>query len=130
MQLLQADLSMSARPEDIDRLDTLNDVTLSITTTVDIRTYSHTPQYPFHHFFGVKISNMSLPPLPIVHIFAVNDLLSYEKMESGLMTLHKSDVHVQHFVESTVDIFYSTARGKGITIKVASRLPIDVIITI
>ena len=40
MQLLQADLSMSTRPEDIDRLDTLNDVALSITTTVDIRTFS------------------------------------------------------------------------------------------
>ena len=39
-------------------------------------------------------------------------------MEAGLMTLHKSDVHVQHFVESTVDIFYATARGKNITIKV------------
>ena len=61
MQLLQADLTMSTRPEDIDRLDTLNDVALSITTTVDI----------------------------------LNDLLSFEKLESGLMTLHKSDVHVQ-----------------------------------
>ena len=61
MQLLQADLTMSTRPEDIERLDTLNDVALSITTTVDI----------------------------------LNDLLSFEKMESGLMTLHKSDVHVQ-----------------------------------
>ena len=34
------------------------------------------------------------------------------------MTLHKSDVLVQHFLESTVDIFYATARGKNITIKV------------
>ena len=44
MQLLQADLSMSTRPEDIDRFDTLNDVALSITTTVDIRTSHHTIQ--------------------------------------------------------------------------------------
>ena len=46
MQLLQADLTMSTRPEDIERLDTLNDVALSITTTVDIRTYS--PYYTYY----------------------------------------------------------------------------------
>ena len=55
MQLLQADLTMSTRPEDIDRLDTLNDVALSITTTVDIRTYSlsttHTTLSYFKHLF-------------------------------------------------------------------------------
>ena len=75
---------MSTRPEDIDRLDTLNDVALSITTTVDI----------------------------------LNDLLSFEKLESGIMTLHKSDVHVQSFVEGTVDIFYATGRSKNVTIKI------------
>ena len=57
-------------------------------------------------------------PLPVNLHFSVNDLLSFEKMEAGIMTLHKSDVHVQHFVESTVDIFYATAKGKNITIKV------------
>ena len=121
MQLLQADLSLSVRPEDIERLDTLNDVTLSITTTVDIRKYSHTPQYQLHQSFGVSHCNLFLLPFPIILVFSVNDLLSFEKMEAGLMTLHKSDVHVQHFVESTVDIFYATARGKGITIKVENR---------
>ena len=48
IQLLKADLSIGTQPEDIDRLDTLNDVALSITTTVDIRKYL--PAHTVTHF--------------------------------------------------------------------------------
>ena len=71
----------------MDRFDTLNDIALSVTTTVDI----------------------------------LNDLLTFEKMEAGLMDLHKSDVNVFSFIESCVGIFYSPARNKNITLEV--RLP-------
>jgi signal transduction histidine kinase len=36
LQVLEAELRCSAYPEDDDRLDTLRDVSLSVTTTVDI----------------------------------------------------------------------------------------------
>jgi len=39
-------------------------------------------------------------------------------MESGLMTLHRSDVQLTGFVEATVDIFYATALTKNILLKV------------
>ena len=48
----------------------------------------------------------------------LNDLLTFEKMESGLMTLHRSDVQLTGFVEATVDIFYATALTKNILLKV------------
>ena len=48
IQLLKAELSIGTQPEDIDRLDTLNDVALSITTTVDIRKYL--PAHTVTHF--------------------------------------------------------------------------------
>ena len=38
------------------------------------------------------------------------------------MVLHKSNINVKAFVESTVDIFYNTARGKNVTLKVPFTL--------
>jgi len=63
----------------------------------------------------------SLLPFLFFSFFQVdilNDLLTFEKMESGLMTLHRSDVQLTGFVEATVDIFYATALTKNILLKV------------
>ena len=42
-------------------------------------------------------------------------------MEAGLMTLFKSEVNVKSFIESTCDIFYATARGKSVELKVRDQ---------
>ena len=46
----------------------------------------------------------------------LNDLLTFEKMDSGLMVLHRSDENVESFIDSVVSIFHTPARGKDITI--------------
>ena len=38
------------------------------------------------------------------------------------MVLHKSDINIKAFVESTCDIFYNTARSKNVTLKVRPYL--------
>lgn len=48
----------------------------------------------------------------------LNDLLSYEKMESGILELHKEPIVVLPFITDCVRIFSLQAREKGVTLKV------------
>ena len=48
----------------------------------------------------------------------LNDLLSFEKMESGILELHKEPIVVLSFVNDCVRIFSLQAREKGVNMKV------------
>jgi signal transduction histidine kinase len=47
----------------------------------------------------------------------LNDLLCFDKLESGILVVHKHDVSVIPFIADCVDMFASQAREAGVTIK-------------
>ena len=47
----------------------------------------------------------------------LNDLLCFDKLESGILELHKHEVHVIPFIADCVNMFASQAREAGVTIK-------------
>lgn len=46
----------------------------------------------------------------------LNDLLCFDKLESGILELHKHDVMVMPFIEDCVNMFASQAREAGVTV--------------
>jgi signal transduction histidine kinase/CheY-like chemotaxis protein len=46
----------------------------------------------------------------------LNDLLCFDKLESGILELHKHEVPVIHFISSCVEMFSSQAREEGVAI--------------
>ena len=48
----------------------------------------------------------------------LNDLLCYEKLDSGILTLHKEDITIGPFLNDSVSMFAAQAREGGVTISV------------
>ena len=48
----------------------------------------------------------------------LNDLLCYEKLESGILNLHKEDVPVATFLQDCVSMFAAQARECGVTMSI------------
>ena len=48
----------------------------------------------------------------------LNDLLCYEKLESGILKLHKEDVAVSTFLQDSVSMFAAQARECGVTMSI------------
>ena len=46
----------------------------------------------------------------------LNDLLCFDKLESGILELHKQDIEVAPFIASCVKMFASQAKEEGVTI--------------
>lgn len=46
----------------------------------------------------------------------LNDLLCFDKIENGLLTLHKSEVNVVDFIACAVSMFNAAAKERGVTI--------------
>ena len=51
----------------------------------------------------------------------LNDLLTFEKLESGILVLHKSEEPAIKFVEDNVEMFALHARAKGVTLQLILR---------
>ena len=52
----------------------------------------------------------------------LNDLLCFDKLESGILEMHKHDVSVIPFITDCVNMFSSQAREAGVTITNTTRL--------
>jgi signal transduction histidine kinase len=52
----------------------------------------------------------------------LNDLLCFDKLESGMLVVHKHDVSVIPFIADCVNMFASQAREAGVTIKNITNL--------
>ena len=48
----------------------------------------------------------------------LNDLLCYDKLDSGILELHKENVNVVPFLNDSVSMFFAQAREGGVTINV------------
>ena len=48
----------------------------------------------------------------------LNDLLTFEKIQAGIMEVHKNDVNVMAFVQDCCGIFKAQARAKDIALHV------------
>jgi signal transduction histidine kinase/CheY-like chemotaxis protein len=53
----------------------------------------------------------------------LNDLLCFDKLESGILELHKHDVAVAPFINDCVNMFVSQAREAGVSISITSEDP-------
>ena len=53
----------------------------------------------------------------------LNDLLCFDKLESGILELHKHDVAVTPFINDCVNMFVSQAREAGVSISITSEDP-------
>ena len=53
----------------------------------------------------------------------LNDLLCFDKLESGILELHKHDVAVTPFINDCVNMFVSQAREAGVSIFITSEDP-------
>lgn len=64
--------------------------------------------------------DIRLPCLTGVSI--LNELLDFEKLDSGLMTMEKTEQDPLVFIESTLAPFFMVAKQKGVTLQVSNRL--------
>jgi signal transduction histidine kinase len=55
----------------------------------------------------------------------LNDLLCYEKLESGILDLHPQNISVIPFLSDTVEMFALQARDSGVTMRLALELSDD-----
>jgi signal transduction histidine kinase/CheY-like chemotaxis protein len=55
----------------------------------------------------------------------LNDLLCFDKLESGILELHKHEVPVNSFISDCVNMFGSQAREAGVTILINSLMKTD-----
>ena len=53
----------------------------------------------------------------------LNDLLCFDKLESGILELHKHDVTVMPFIDNCVNMFASQAREAGVTVTYVTCTP-------
>ena len=53
----------------------------------------------------------------------LNDLLCFDKLESGILELHKHDVEVTPFINDCVNMFVSQAKEAGVSISILSENP-------
>jgi signal transduction histidine kinase/CheY-like chemotaxis protein len=53
----------------------------------------------------------------------LDDLLCFDKLESGILELHKHDVAVTPFINDCVNMFVSQAREAGVSISITSEDP-------
>ena len=56
----------------------------------------------------------------------LNDLLCYEKLDSGILQLHKENITVRLFLNDSVSMFSAQAREGGITISVVTDAGMDI----
>ena len=54
----------------------------------------------------------------------LNDLLCFDKLESGILELHKHDVTVIPFIDNCVNMFASQAREAGVTVTYIASPPV------
>ena len=62
----------------------------------------------------------------MVAVDILNDLLCYEKLDSGILELHKEDVTVGQFLNESVSMFSAQARESGVTMTVVSDFGTDI----
>ena len=55
----------------------------------------------------------------------LNDLLCYEKLDSGILILHKENVIISHFLKDCVSMFAAQARECGVTMSIQSNININ-----
>jgi signal transduction histidine kinase len=93
--------------------DTLNDVLHAVSTGVDILNGACVP------LLRRDVSGPLTLSFPASHcFFSPADLLSFEKIDSGLLELHREDVPVKEFVKHCISLFEAQAKGLGVTIVV------------
>ena len=54
----------------------------------------------------------------------LNDLLCFDKLESGILELHKHDVTLIPFIDDCVNMFASQARDAGVTVTCVTSAPV------
>jgi signal transduction histidine kinase len=54
----------------------------------------------------------------------LNDLLTFEKLESGILTLHKEELNAMEFIAESVNIFKAHAKANRVTLKYQRLQPI------
>ena len=52
----------------------------------------------------------------------LNDLLSFEKLESGILVLHREDISVVKFMKEGIVMFSAQAKEKGVTLDLVSTI--------
>jgi signal transduction histidine kinase len=55
----------------------------------------------------------------------LNDLLSFEKLESGILEVHKHEVSVLPFISECVEMFSSQVRDSGVNVMIKSECTVD-----
>ena len=55
----------------------------------------------------------------------LNDLLCFDKLESGILVLHKQDMPILPFISNCVNMFQVQAREIGVTMKIINTTCMD-----
>ena len=80
---------------------------------------THTPSYlSADHLADTSLTSFLTPHFLTTSVDILNDLLTFEKIQSGIMEVHKNDVNVMAFVQDCCGIFKAQARAKDITMHV------------
>jgi signal transduction histidine kinase len=63
--------------------------------------------------FLITLSSLLPSPPHLTHtqVDILNDLLTFEKIQAGIMEIHKGDVNIMSFVHSCCGIFNSQVRA-------------------